>query len=224
MPTTALASAQPQPSAQVNNPSFASDLSSSAQPQTPGDFPVELPVAAVQSVAAFGSENHLPANSNTTVADLPPHPEVSRNAAALTSQVLPLEAPQLSRLNPASVATTPAIVLQIDNVRPNQGKVKVAVFTEPETFLGKDHAAQTLELADATQMVTAEIDIKQPCAIAVFQDIDGDGELTCNRRGIPVEPCGFSNNAVIKRGPPKFADAAVNPGNNSATKVLIRLP
>lgn len=212
MQRTALASAQPQPSAELNNPSLVSDLGNNVQPQTKNDSPVVFPVAAVQSVATFESDNPTTANPDTIAADLPPHPAAISQTA------------QLSQVTPTPVQPTPAIVLQIDNVRPSRGKVKVAVFTEPNSFLVKDRAAQTLELADATQLVTAEIDIKQTCAIAVFQDIDGDGELTRNRRGIPVEPCGFSNNAVIKRGPPQFADAAVNPASDSPTKVLIRLP
>lgn len=205
-------SAQPQPNVQVNNPSLPSEWDDSADPQLTNDSPVVFPVAAVQSVASFESENHTTANPDTIVADIPPQPTAISHTA------------QLSQVTPTPVQPTPAIVLQIDNVRPSRGKVKVAVFTEPNSFLVKDRAAQTLELTDATQMVTAEIDIKQPCAIAVFQDIDGDGELTRNRRGIPVEPCGFSNNAVIKRGPPQFADAAVKPASDSTTKVLIRLP
>jgi uncharacterized protein (DUF2141 family) len=115
-------------------------------------------------------------------------------------------------------------MLTIENVRPNRGKVKVAVFTDPDKFLLPGGAAETLELVDNMPTVKGSVAIQQPCAVAVFQDLDGNGELTRNRMGIPIEPCGFSNNAVIQRGPPKFADAAVNPAGDSPTEVRVRLP
>ncbi len=87
-------------------------------------------------------------------------------------------------------------------MRPNGGVIKVAVFTSPEQFLNPTAAAQAFELPPSAQRVTASLTLSDVCAIAVFQDMDGNGRLTTNRLGIPSEPCGFSNNVVIKRGPP----------------------
>ncbi len=119
------------------------------------------------------------------------------------------------------------IHLQINNVRPDRGSIKVAIFTAADNFPNKDAAAQTLELDDSASTATAQLSIEHPCAIAVFQDIDGSGDLTRNRLGIPVEPCGFSNNARINRGPPSFGDAVVPPGDGFSkqpTFVQIDLP
>mgnify|MGYP003312824800 CR=1 FL=1 len=44
-------------------------------------------------------------------------------------------------------------------------------------------------------------------AIAGFQDLDGNGVLTGNFLGIPKEPVGFSGDAKIRFGPPKWNDA-----------------
>ena len=44
-------------------------------------------------------------------------------------------------------------------------------------------------------------------AIAGFQDLDGNGVLTGNFLGIPREPVGFSGDAKIRFGPPKWNDA-----------------
>ncbi len=44
--------------------------------------------------------------------------------------------------------------------------------------------------------------------IAVFQDLNGDGKLTKNSFGLPIEPYGFSNNARSTFGPPSFSQSA----------------
>ena len=44
-------------------------------------------------------------------------------------------------------------------------------------------------------------------AIAGFQDLDGNGVLSGNFLGIPREPVGFSGNAKVRFGPPKWNDA-----------------
>lgn len=43
-------------------------------------------------------------------------------------------------------------------------------------------------------------------AVAVFQDINGNGSLDANIVGMPTEPFGFSNNARGTFGPPDFSD------------------
>ena len=44
-------------------------------------------------------------------------------------------------------------------------------------------------------------------AIAGFQDLDGNGVLSGNFLGIPKEPVGFSGDAKVRFGPPKWNDA-----------------
>ena len=54
-----------------------------------------------------------------------------------------------------------------------------------------------------------------PVALAVYQDLNNDGELNRSSFGIPVEPYGFSNDARGQMGPPSFTDAQVQAGPNS---------
>lgn len=56
-------------------------------------------------------------------------------------------------------------------------------------------------------------------AIAVFHDVNGNGELDRNFIGLPSEPYGFSND-VGRRGPPNF-DAARIVVREPATTVVI---
>lgn len=46
-------------------------------------------------------------------------------------------------------------------------------------------------------------------AVAVFHDMNNDGQLNKNTFGIPMEGFGFSQNPGIVSGPPKFRDAAI---------------
>jgi uncharacterized protein (DUF2141 family) len=43
--------------------------------------------------------------------------------------------------------------------------------------------------------------------VMAYQDVDGNGKLDRGFFGIPKEPLGFSNDAPIVFGPPKFKDA-----------------
>ena len=49
-------------------------------------------------------------------------------------------------------------------------------------------------------------------AIKAFHDIDGDGNMTANPFGMPVEPFAFSNNAKGDMGPATWAQAAFDIG------------
>lgn len=181
------------------------------------------------SVAAFPENTNLntlmaAAKPSMTPSTMTPSATVTVGSPAGVAARWPDSEPSSS----SRIASSPAIsnfVLQIANVRPSSGKVKVAVFETADNFPNKQAAVETLELSDAASSVSTALVTRTACAIAVYQDINGDGELTRNRLGIPIEPCGFSNNAVIRRGPPKFAEAVVRPiGNGSPTVVRIELP
>lgn len=58
-------------------------------------------------------------------------------------------------------------------------------------------------------------------AVAVFQDINGNGQLDRTPLGLPLEPYGFSNEAGRQRRP-SFPAAAVNVGE-SDVRVGVRL-
>lgn len=99
--------------------------------------------------------------------------------------------------------------LRITGVRVGRGLVKVALFHQPTSFPDSSAASRTLELDSQQPVLECCIDFSQSLAIAVYQDIDGNGQLTQNRRGIPLEPFGFSNNARGERGPPRYSDACL---------------
>jgi uncharacterized protein (DUF2141 family) len=56
-------------------------------------------------------------------------------------------------------------------------------------------------------------------AIAVFHDVNGNGQLDRNFIGLPNEPYGFSND-VGRRGPPNFGAAVIVVKEPSTTVVI----
>ena len=137
-----------------------------------------------------------PATSSGQPAWVAPNPMVTE-ATANSADALP-DPPQINKLR-----------LRITGVRVGRGLVKVALFHQPTSFPDSSAASRTLELDSQQSVLECAIDLSQALAIAVYQDIDGNGQLTQNRRGIPLEPFGFSNNARGERGPPTFSDACL---------------
>ncbi len=60
-------------------------------------------------------------------------------------------------------------------------------------------------------------------AITVIHDENDDGKLSFDAAGIPIEGYGFSRDAIGRRGPPKFEDAAltVEEGANAFDITLV---
>ncbi|GAA6620321.1 hypothetical protein NUACC26_061370 [Scytonema sp. NUACC26] len=58
-------------------------------------------------------------------------------------------------------------------------------------------------------------------AVAVLHDTNSDKKANRNGLGIPLEGFGFSENPVIRTGPPKFNDAVLVAG--STTNIQIQL-
>ena len=104
-----------------------------------------------------------------------------------------------------------AVVFEISGLRADAGHLCVAVFGSAAGFPNTDRAEQTQRLEVRGDRMTVELRLRagEPQAVAVFQDIDGNGRLSKNLLGIPVEPYGFSRNARGALGPPKFDSASI---------------
>ncbi|MFM7039714.1 MAG: DUF2141 domain-containing protein [Planctomycetaceae bacterium] len=125
----------------------------------------------------------------------------------------PPPAPTVST-EPAAIAAPlqQTVVVQVSGLKTRPAAVMVAVFLTDEGFPDVTSASITAE-QDAKEEL-AEIPMQLPlsgmAAVAVFQDLDGNGVLTKNVVGLPTEPYGFSKNARATFGPPPFDAAAVD--------------
>ncbi len=98
----------------------------------------------------------------------------------------------------------------VANLEPDAGYLMVALYDTPERFSDREDAVEEIRKpvrGDTLAVTFTGLDPGE-YAVAVFQDLDGDGVLDTNMLGMPREPWGFSRDATGRMGPPDFADAA----------------
>jgi uncharacterized protein (DUF2141 family) len=100
-------------------------------------------------------------------------------------------------------------------LRNQTGSALFAVFLEPTGFPGEgERAAYVLETpitGSEVRVTFTDLPDKQPLAIAVLHDEDGDRRMATGFFGIPKEGFGVSNNPRILFGPPSFREALLTP-------------
>ena len=120
-------------------------------------------------------------------------------------------------LTPA-VASAADLTVQVTGLEEASGTIYVALF---------DEAGWSTNSA----VGTARIDVTAPSAqfdglapgtygVKLFQDLNGDGELALGNFGIPSEPYGFSNDAPVRFGPPRFSDAGFELPETGASQTI----
>lgn len=88
-----------------------------------------------------------------------------------------------------------------------QGDLYVALFNGPEAFPGgTPWANRRIEVDGGSPTVSFEDMPTGRYALAVYQDLNGNGKLDRNFFGIPSEPVGVSGETGM--GPPTFQEAA----------------
>ena len=89
----------------------------------------------------------------------------------------------------------------------NKGDIFAAVYASPEAY---ENDVLSIGISGPAKLGVTELEIQglEPgiYGIALFQDLNGNGELNTNLFGIPTEPYGFSNNPTIGFSAPKFEE------------------
>lgn len=103
------------------------------------------------------------------------------------------------------------VSVRVSGLRNQSSTLYVAVFDSAAGFPKSDHSRVTTTVpVDAeNEEFSVALPVNQSAAIAVFQDLNGDGKLSKNGFGLPIEPYGFSNNARGLLGPPSFSEAMI---------------
>lgn len=112
----------------------------------------------------------------------------------------------------------------LDTTRLQGATLMVAVYTEPASWLKQPQVGRRFSLegaADGKLTVTLKDLPDGPLALTLFQDANANGRLDMNAMGMPIEPFGFSNDAVGNFGPPKFEQALIRPA--AGQPVTVRL-
>ena len=84
------------------------------------------------------------------------------------------------------------ITVEVHNVRPQQGQIMLAAFTDAESFGKKAAASLRVAAGDAITPVQLCGVPGSIVALTLFQDLDSDGKMGRNLLGMPSEPWGSS--------------------------------
>lgn len=111
------------------------------------------------------------------------------------------------------------LTIEILGLESDVGSVAVALFDSAESFDRRTAAVASAIVAPQDGRATwSTADLPAGTyAIAVFHDLNDNGELDRTTLGPPAEPYGFSNDARGRFGPPKFDKAAIElpPGRHT---------
>ena len=113
---------------------------------------------------------------------------------------LVLSAPMAGR------ATATEVQVQVLNVADAAGSVRVEVCPQAEWLKGCTLSAHAPAQAGITVVTVPDVPPGVYGVIA-HHDSDDDGEVNRNLLGLPTEGIGFSRDAQIRLGPPRFGDA-----------------
>lgn len=124
----------------------------------------------------------------------------------------------------ARAAVGTELEVTVEGVRSDRGRILVAVCTA-ETFLG-DNCPQAARAPASVGEVALTIRDIPPGTYAVqaFHDENEDGEIDRDVFGRPREGIGFSNDAPMRFGPPRFEEAAfaIDDGGRHAIRFRMR--
>ncbi|PIB94095.1 DUF2141 domain-containing protein [Caulobacter sp. FWC2] len=113
------------------------------------------------------------------------------------------------------------LTLSFPALASKSGKVMIAVYDSAQGW-SSGKPARVAQAAASDAEPAARIVALPPGTYAVraFQDVDGDGKMGMNPFGMPVEPYGFSNDALPNMGPPSFDAATFTVKAGANTQVV----
>ena len=100
------------------------------------------------------------------------------------------------------------LILEINNIKVEGGTIWVGIYDSPATFMVKEKSI--VEGIKVNQSGVMEVPIESlpfgSYAVALFHDLNNNGELDRNVLGIPSEPFAFSKPPKSKWRVPKFKE------------------
>lgn len=159
------------------------------------------------------------------------HQRLLLGLAVLTAplMVAAMPLPQISSRQHGPVqgsSTAPSsILVEIGGLRSNRGQILACMTANPKTFpdCQKDPNARHLTVPAVNGETVQFKDVPQGrYAIALFHDENGNGRMD-KMMMLPKEGFGFSRDAPLKFGPPRFGAASFQVGPNQLrTAIKVR--
>lgn len=110
----------------------------------------------------------------------------------------------------APAARAADLTVKVEDVRDAKGSILIALYDSEASFL-KPALAKLKQQAKSSKGEVTFVFHDLPAgtyAASSFQDEDDSGKLKTNSLGVPTEGYGFSNDAQLGGGPPKFPQAS----------------
>ena len=114
----------------------------------------------------------------------------------------------LAWLTLAAAAPVTRLDVKVDNLRSAKGTIRICLTADPDNFPACVDDANALTRSIPASLHTTSFPglPQRGYALAVIHDENSNSKLD-TIAGIPREGYGFSNNAVVRFGPPRFAAA-----------------
>lgn len=124
----------------------------------------------------------------------------------------------------AAPASTAQLRIEIRDVASSNGAIHIGVYNAAEAFPKDGRTFRSAVVpAQAPRSVAVFDDLPQgDYAVAVYHDENGNGKFDTNRIGLPLERYGFSRDARVFLGPPRFDDAKVPVGADREIIIHLR--
>lgn len=137
----------------------------------------------------------------------------------MTRFILPLAI--LAALSgPAAAAETASLTVTVTGISAKGGTLMVSAIDQQSFAPGsKPLAARQLPATAGEMTVRFDAIPAGEIGVRVLQDLNGNGKMDYAMGVFPSEPYGFSNNPVIKMGPPSWDEIKLQlkPGTNAIT-------
>ncbi len=124
-------------------------------------------------------------------------------------------------LGTASAARAAALTVTVTNVRNTTGHVHVDICRQTE-FLKKCAVVGEARAAKGATVIVIENLPAGDYAVQATYDENGNGKVDRALFGIPREGVGFSNDAPIRLGPPKWEEARFSVEGDKAISFKLR--
>ncbi len=115
------------------------------------------------------------------------------------------------------------INVEMSGFESNDGKAKVALFNDEETFLRGSNLSQEIVIKNQKATATFNDVPDGVYAISVYHDENGNGKLDLIMGMIPKENTGTSNNPKTTMGPPKWEESIFEVKDNQELSFQIKM-
>ena len=110
----------------------------------------------------------------------------------------------------SSVEESGTLIIRVDNIEQTGGFIWIGMYDSEDTYMVKEKAIVKGIDVTKTGKISFELDTLSygRYALALFHDVNGNGELDRNLIGIPSEPYAFSQKPKSKWRLPRFREIA----------------